>query len=407
MTLTEAQEKEIVKKVDDFVEKVKSTGTDVEDKKTQLDMFKNLIDSDFDIEKINPEQISEYDESIQESGGAVGHALHAALDAIEGSEIVQQQIISRTGAEKSTLRKVFEWIKKVLMAVPNLIDKAFFKLARVLGISIEGSKVAGKIGLGLFAVVCGIVAVVTFPSLIAGVAATFGTIAFWKALAALFWGLTKAASAIYNLWKKIKGIKTEVKDEKYTTNDFLTDVEPLYMKSFIGNGKKVPTNWVYDLEEMSKSKNLSDKNKERFYRKLKQVKEGLKKGDVYEGQLEDLSKIAQKSGFDKAAKVFNDIKAALTLTEKDLPGLKSRRDKKAMSLWEVRKIVREVLIESYYDKDKLYSKNYIESVTKNASRDIKSIVNSLEIIDCTDGGGNKVECVKIPEVLFVYVSGRY
>jgi len=78
-----------------------------------------------------------------------------------------------------------------------------------------------------------------------------------------------------------------------------------------------------------------------------------------------------------------------------------------MLLWEVRKIVREVLSESYYDKDKLYSKNYIESVTKNASRDIKSIVNSLEIIDCTDGGGNKVECVKIPEVLFVYVSGRY
>lgn len=350
MKLTEAQEKEIVKKVDDFVEKVKSTGTDVENEKTQLDMFKNLIDSDFDIEKINPEQISEYDESIQESGGAVGHALHAALDAIEGSEIIQQQIISKTGAEKSTLRKVFEWIKKVLMAVPNLIDKAFFKLARVLGISIEGSKVAGKIGLGLFAVVCGIVAVVTFPSLIAGVAATFGTIAFWKALAALFWGLTKAASAIYNLWKKIKGVKVEVEDEKYTTNDFLTDVEPLYMKSFIGNGKKVPTNWVYDLEEMSKSKNLSDENKEKFYRKLKQVKEGLKKGDIYKSQLEDLSKIAQKNGFDKAAKVFNDIKAALTLTEKDLPGLKSRRDKKAMSLWEVRMIVREVISESILEE---------------------------------------------------------
>lgn len=350
MNLTEAQEKELIKKVDDFVDKVKSTGTDVENEKIQLDIFKNLIDSDFDIEKINPEQISEYDESIQESGGAVGHALHAALNAIEGSEIIQQQILSRTGAEKSTLRKVFEWVKKVLMFIPNLIDKAFYKLARVLGINIEGSKVAGKIGLGLFAVVCGIIAFVSFPSLIAGVASAVGIVALIKAIGYLFFGLAKAGSAIYNLWKKIKGVKVEVKDEKYTTNDFLSDVEPLYMKSFTGNGKKVPTNWVYDLEEMSKSKNLKDK--ERFYKKLKQIKKGLKKGDVYKAQLEELFKMAQKSGFDKAAKVFKDIIAALTLTEKDLPGLKSRRDKKSMSLWEVRKIVREVLSESYYDKDK-------------------------------------------------------
>lgn len=63
--------------------------------------------------------------------------------------------------------------------------------------------------------------------------------------------------------------------------------------------------------------------------------------------------------------------------------------------------------ESYYDRNKLYSKQYIENVTKNASREIKNIVNSLEIIGCVDGAGNLSQCVRIPEVLFVYISGRY
>ncbi len=66
-----------------------------------------------------------------------------------------------------------------------------------------------------------------------------------------------------------------------------------------------------------------------------------------------------------------------------------------------------ILSESYYDSDKLYSKQYIENITKNANRDIKNIVRSLEVIGCTDGNGNMTQCVRIPEVLFVYVSGRY
>ena len=66
-----------------------------------------------------------------------------------------------------------------------------------------------------------------------------------------------------------------------------------------------------------------------------------------------------------------------------------------------------IITESYYDSDKLYSKQYIENVTRNASRDIKNIVKGLEVIGCTDKNGNMTQCVKIPEVLFVYISGRY
>ncbi len=66
-----------------------------------------------------------------------------------------------------------------------------------------------------------------------------------------------------------------------------------------------------------------------------------------------------------------------------------------------------ILRESYYDSNKLYSKQYIENITRNANRDIKSIVKSLEVVGCTDGNGNMTQCVRIPEVLFVYISGRY
>lgn len=66
-----------------------------------------------------------------------------------------------------------------------------------------------------------------------------------------------------------------------------------------------------------------------------------------------------------------------------------------------------IITESYYDSDKLYSKQYIENVTRNAPRNIKNVVKGLEVIGCTDKNGNMTQCVKIPEVLFVYVSGRY
>ena len=66
-----------------------------------------------------------------------------------------------------------------------------------------------------------------------------------------------------------------------------------------------------------------------------------------------------------------------------------------------------IITESYYDSDKLYSKQYIENVTRNANRDIKNIVRGLEVIGCTDTNGNMSQCVRIPEVLFVYISGRY
>lgn len=63
--------------------------------------------------------------------------------------------------------------------------------------------------------------------------------------------------------------------------------------------------------------------------------------------------------------------------------------------------------ESYFDSNKLYNKSYIDSVTKNADRNIKRIINNLEVVKCKDKNNNSTECVRIPEVVFVYINGRY
>ncbi len=65
-----------------------------------------------------------------------------------------------------------------------------------------------------------------------------------------------------------------------------------------------------------------------------------------------------------------------------------------------------IITESYYDSDKLYSKQFIESVTRNADRFIKDIVRNLNVVTCSDRYGNISECVRIPEVVFLHIKGR-
>lgn len=69
--------------------------------------------------------------------------------------------------------------------------------------------------------------------------------------------------------------------------------------------------------------------------------------------------------------------------------------------------LKHIINESFYDSNKLYNKQYIESVTFKAPREIKEIVRNLPIIDCYDNMGNPKQCVRIPEVLFVYIKGGY
>jgi hypothetical protein len=62
------------------------------------------------------------------------------------------------------------------------------------------------------------------------------------------------------------------------------------------------------------------------------------------------------------------------------------------------------ITESIYDSEKLYSKEYINSVTKTAPKYIKKVIKNLPEYDCPNRHGL---CVKIPQVIFQYISGNF
>lgn len=73
------------------------------------------------------------------------------------------------------------------------------------------------------------------------------------------------------------------------------------------------------------------------------------------------------------------------------------------------------LISENYESNKLYHRESLVKrlLAKNqkgffiAPREIRSIIDKLPYIECTDSQGNDATCTKIPEVLYVYLSGRY
>lgn len=63
--------------------------------------------------------------------------------------------------------------------------------------------------------------------------------------------------------------------------------------------------------------------------------------------------------------------------------------------------------DTYYNPDKLYSKLFINTIMRKAPYELKLMANRLPEYDCVDKNGNLNICVKIPEVIFVYIKGKY
>jgi hypothetical protein len=73
------------------------------------------------------------------------------------------------------------------------------------------------------------------------------------------------------------------------------------------------------------------------------------------------------------------------------------------------------LITEHYNSEKLYNREHLVKRLnmKNQKgffitpKEIRNYIQSLPHIDCMDSEGNKQICTKIPEVMYVYLSGRY
>jgi hypothetical protein len=65
------------------------------------------------------------------------------------------------------------------------------------------------------------------------------------------------------------------------------------------------------------------------------------------------------------------------------------------------------LLSEYYNEDKLYSRDYVVDRLKKGPKELRKYINNLPSIPCSDSNGNERICTKIPEVIYVFLSGNY
>jgi hypothetical protein len=65
------------------------------------------------------------------------------------------------------------------------------------------------------------------------------------------------------------------------------------------------------------------------------------------------------------------------------------------------------LILEHFDSERLYDREHIVKRLMKGPRQIKEYIKRLPHIPCSDSEGNERVCTKIPEVIYVYLSGNY
>lgn len=225
-----------IKQIQKLEKELKDEGKDLDDPKIAADVLDKFIDSDFKAEKINTKSIKEIEFNLEESAAAGGF-ITGAINALENVEVVNI-LSTKLGFSKAQLGKVKAAIQKIarIANVPfRLIEKAFYKLAKIFGFNIETSKIAGIGGLALFAILL-------FAFGVTHLSGLFAAAATIKGFFLLIGGFMKVAAAIISFFKNIGRGKKEGKDQFYTTADFFTDIET-------HTGKDVPTKVVYQFSD--------------------------------------------------------------------------------------------------------------------------------------------------------------
>jgi hypothetical protein len=65
------------------------------------------------------------------------------------------------------------------------------------------------------------------------------------------------------------------------------------------------------------------------------------------------------------------------------------------------------LVLEYYDSEQLYSRDYVVNRLKNGPKELKKYIKNLPSLEYQDNEGNIKIFTKIPEVVYVYLSGNY
>ena len=112
------------KAVDDLKQKAEKAGVDTDNEKVQMDILNKMIDADFDLAKINVNQIKEYDENLEESGGALATSVHAGVEILENAELIEK-IAHLLHVDIQKVKNALKWVVKITSYPSRLIDKLF------------------------------------------------------------------------------------------------------------------------------------------------------------------------------------------------------------------------------------------------------------------------------------------
>jgi len=65
------------------------------------------------------------------------------------------------------------------------------------------------------------------------------------------------------------------------------------------------------------------------------------------------------------------------------------------------------LILEYYDSEKLYSRDYVVDRLKKGPKELKKYIKNLPSLEYTNEQGDVKIFTKVPEVVYVFLSGNY
>jgi hypothetical protein len=167
-----------------------SDGLDVSDDEVQAAMLGALVDADGDIEKIDVSDVEKIAKDIEESrlheaGGALSY-IHTAGDVLGNAAFINALSIGiekLTGKQidqaklKARIKSIFGWIKDASTWVAHKIEQFIDWVAKKLGASETGAKIAGAAGLLIVTIILFAIGIVFFPSTGSTWALIFATLA--------------------------------------------------------------------------------------------------------------------------------------------------------------------------------------------------------------------------------------
>jgi hypothetical protein len=267
---------------------IEQAGGSLGDKDTQLALLDKFIDANFDMSKVNAQSVIQ-DSGVEKSSlteshdaGGLGHLIHQAHSTFDDAEnsVKLLALIHKYVSRKITVNSIkhgLHALEKILNFVPDLFSKAIYKIMRSFGSSLENAHIGSIGGPILWIALMAGIAIVTFPSVVSGVASG-ATVA---GVITLLYKLWNIVSTLWTGFKRIVSANVESSDKVVSVVDLMDELEK---SKGIGFEHKE----IIKLEEWYN--HLDKKSKGSVTKIITQMVEYIKNGKSFGGHLELLTR---------------------------------------------------------------------------------------------------------------------